>query len=324
MTSDMRPSRFIGCDVGKANIVVFDDTTGQTRTIPNRPKDLAAFAAQLDASCLVICEATGGYEAALLDALIMAKRQAHRADARKVKAFIRSFGTLGKTDEIDARALSQYGKEREPRLARWQTPDPAGQNLQALVLARQDLVAERVAYRNRLAAPGANPIAPYLKKVLACLDEQIKAIELAAAKLVRTDPWLRQAIDTLTTIVGIGQLTATSMIALMPELGSLNRRQAAALAGLAPHPDKSGSADRYRRTRGGRPGFKAIIFLPALTAARHNPTLAAFYDRLRQNGKKSIVANTAVMRKLVIICNAKLAKLRFLMAQAGGERPVVA
>ena len=103
---------FIGCDVGKTTIVVFDSRDGRTTDIPNRPQDLASFAKRLDDSCLVVCEATGGHEATLLDVLVQAGIAAHRADARKVKAFIRSFGTLGKTDAINARALAEYGQER--------------------------------------------------------------------------------------------------------------------------------------------------------------------------------------------------------------------
>ena|ERR1700722_14999053 len=112
-------SRYIGCDVGKAEIVVFDGKTGKTLKLSNQPHALAAFAATLDAGCLVVCEATGGYELALLAALLAAGIAAHRADARKVKAFIRSLGTLGKTDAIDARALASYAQERQHRLSLW-------------------------------------------------------------------------------------------------------------------------------------------------------------------------------------------------------------
>ncbi len=156
MTQDTpAPARFIGCDVGKAGIVVFDSRDGRIRTIPNQPDDLAAFATGLDHTCLAVCEATGGHEAALLSALMQAGRAAHRADARKVKAFIRSFGTLGKTDAIDARALARSGQERHPRLARWQPPNQERDRLQTLVLTRRDLVDQRVACKNRLSSPGA-------------------------------------------------------------------------------------------------------------------------------------------------------------------------
>jgi transposase len=307
MTTTMAtPTHFIGCDVGKASIVICDSRTGQTRTVPNRPKDLAAFAATLDRTSLAICEATGGHEAVLLQALITAGCPAHRADARKVKAFIRSFGTLGKTDAIDARALVVYGQERHATLARWQSPDPQRDRLQALVLTRRDLVAERQAYRNRLAAPGAAAVKPYLGKLLACLEAQIAALTRAIDALIRAHTTLDRAAKVIRGIIGIGATTAAALLALMPELGTLNRREAAALSGLAPHPQQSGSSDAYRRTRGGRPEVKRMLFMAAMVAAKHDPKLRAFYERLLASGKKKLVALTAVMRKLVVVCNAVL------------------
>ncbi len=300
------PLRFIGCDVGKAAIVVFDGGDAQTTTIANRLDALTAFAAELDETCLVVCEATGGYEAALLAALVGAGRAIHRADARKVKAFIRSFGILGKTDAIDARALARYGQERHARLARWQLPDPQRVRLQALVLTRGDLVAQRLACANRLAAPRGELVRRHLEPLLACIEAQIQAIEADITALIRTDPALAADAKTLRAIGGIGATTAAALLALMPELGRLTARQAAALAGLAPHPRQSGGRDAYRHTRGGRPEVKRALFMAALSAAKHNAALRGFYERLRANGKKPLVALTAVMRKLVVISNARL------------------
>ena len=123
-----------------------------------------------DDTCLLVCESTGGYEAALLAAALAAGRAAHGADAHKVKHFIRSFGTLGKTDALDAQALASYGRERHGQLARWQEPDRHRDRLQVMVLARQDLVAQRQAFKNRLAAPGVDPVKAPVKAVVACLD----------------------------------------------------------------------------------------------------------------------------------------------------------
>lgn len=306
VTEIATPSHFIGCDVGKTSIVVFDSRDGRTRTIPNRPADLAVLAERLDDTCLAICEATGGHEAALLSALIHIGRTVHRADARKVKAFIRSFGTLGKTDAIDARALARYGQERHTQLARWQAPEQERDRLQALVLTRRAFVDQRIACKNRLSAPGAEAVRPYLERQLACLETEIANIEADTQALVSAHQGLDAATRTVSGQIGIGFLTAVSLLALMPELGTLNRRQAAALAGLAPHPRQSGATDSYRRTKGGRPEVKKVLFMAALTAAKRDPKMRAFYERLIANGKKPIVAITAVMRKLVIICNAML------------------
>jgi transposase len=305
-TASNAPAGFIGCDVGKTTIVVFDSRDGRTIDIPNRRQDLARFASRLDNTCLVVCEATGGHEATLLDVLVQAGIAAHRADARKVKAFIRSFGIMGKTDAIDARALAEYGQERHTKLAPWQAPDKHRGELQTLVLTRRDLVAERLAYTNRLGAPGAHTVQPYLKPLLDYLSALIKAIDAAIDALIRAHKPFARAAKVLRKIAGIGPATAAALIALMPELGRLNRRKAAALAGLAPHPRQSGATDAYRRTKGGRPEVKRILFMAALSAAKHNTDLRAFYKKLIANGKKPLVALTAVMRKLVVICNARL------------------
>ena len=305
-TQTAAPAHFIGCDIGKTSIVAFDSRTSQTRTIPNRPADLARFAATLDNTCLAICEATGGYEDALLRALWHAGRAAHRADARKVKAFIRSFGTLGKTDAIDARALAAYGRERHATLARWQAPDPQRERLQALVLTRRDLIVDRQAYQNRLAAPGAAAVKRQLARLLASFDQQIAEITRNITALIRAHKALADAETTIRGIVGIGPTTAAALLALLPELGTLNRREVASLAGLAPHPNQSGATDAYRRIRGGRPEIKRVLFMAAMVAANHDPKQRSFYERLVSQGKKKLVALTAIMRKLIVICNAVL------------------
>jgi transposase len=300
------PVRFIGCDVGKAEIVVFDSGDGQTTRLPNAGEALAAFAATLDETSLVICEATGGYEALLLDAIVTAGHAVHRADARKVKAFIRSFGTLGKSDAIDARALAQYGRERHERLARWIPRERARDQLHLLVMTRRELVQQRVACNNRQQAPGAAPVAERLGRLLALLDAEIAGIEADIEALIKAHEPLARTNAVLCAIKGIGRVTAMQLIALMPELGTITRRQAAALAGLAPHPRQSGNLDGYRRTRGGRPEIKQTLFMASMAAARHNPELRAFYQRLRSNGKKPLVALTAVMRKIITIANARV------------------
>ena len=308
LPSNFVASRFVGCDVGKLAIVVFDTGSSQTRTIANRKADLTRFARSLDDTCLVVCEATGGYETALLQAMLAAKRAAHRADARKVKAFIRSFGTLGKTDAIDARALARYGEERHRSLARWQEPDPIRKEFQELVLLRADLVRNRQAQRNRLAAParlGATSLA-CLRGLVRAVQVQIVAIELRLRALIEQHPELAADEAVLRGIKGIGPAVAATMLALMPELGRISGKQAASLAGLAPHPRQSGASDGYRRTRGGRAEIRPALFMAALVAARQNQHLREVYRRLVANGKKPLVAVTALMRKIVVIANAKL------------------
>ncbi len=307
MTSPLvPPTAFIGCDVGKSDIVVFDSRTGQTCAWLNQVEALDRCVATLDATCLVVCEATGGYEAALLDAVSRAGHAAHRADARKVKAFIRPFGTLGKTDAIDARALAQYGQERDARLPRWQPTDAQRGQLHAFVLARRDMITDRTAWNNRRKAPGAEAIETVIQPICDALDAQIQATDNAIEAVIKTSKPLKHDLAVLRTIKGIGRVTAVAIIALLPELGTITNKQAAALAGLAPHPNQSGTRDAYRPVRGGRPNVRSSLFMGALAASRSNKQLAELYQRLIARGKKPIVATTATMRKLIVICDARL------------------
>jgi len=267
-------SRFIGCDVGNRHRRL-RFMTGRSRSIANEPQALSDFASGLEATCFVVCEATGGYEGALLAALLAAGVPVHRADARKVKAFIRSFGTIGKTDAIDARALARYGKDRCAELARWQARDAERLRLQVFVLIRRDMVRGRLAYANRRAAPCAEPAYAHLDALLESFDAQIKAVDADIAAL--TAQPIARAAKALVAIEG-GAKTATARIALAPPPGRCPR-------GLAPHPKQSGETDAYRRTRDGRAEVKRVLFMAALAARKHNPTLKAFYQRLVQVGK---------------------------------------
>ena len=299
------PDFFVGCDVGKAEIIVYSTHNQTLRAVANDPESLACFARDLEPGGLVICEATGGYEAGLLDALNTAGHAVVRADARKVKAFIRSLGTLAKTDAIDARALACYGQERHDRLKCWVPAGSEQQDLHALVMARRDIVADKTAWSNRQKAPGAQAASAFFEPILKALADQLRAIDKAIADLAQSSA-LATKNRVLQAIPGIGATTAHSLLALMPELGTLDRKKAASLAGLAPHPRQSGQSNAYRRVKGGRPIIRQTLFMATLTAIRYNPTLKAFHDRLRANGKKPLVAITAAMRKLITIANAQI------------------
>ncbi len=308
------PSRVLGCDVGKSAVVVFDSLTGRITEIANDAGALATLTADLarnaPSACLVVCEATGGYESALLAAVAAAGIPAHRADARKVKAFIRSLGRLGKTDAIDARALARYGQERHAGLSRWQPAPRVGEDLSTLTRLRTRLVKQRVALTNQLRAPGGAVVKHRLQAICDAVSDQVTAIEAEMRGLVENDPATAAAVALIEEIPGCGHRTAVTLAALMPELGTLSRRRAASLAGLAPHPRQSGQHDGYRRVRGGRPEVKRALFMAAMAARNHNPDLKTVYDRLIANGKKPLVALTALMRKLITIINARIRDAR--------------
>ena len=306
-------TRFVGCDVGKTSISIFDSAGCHQQTVPNDAKSLRAVLRRLDAACLVICEATGGYENALLEACLERGIPAHRADARKVKAFIRSFGVLGKTDQLDAAALSRYGRERWQTLPLWQGCDPAQRQMQALSARRDELVAMRAAERNRVAGPqiaASKRVAASIKAIITALTQQIKSIEQSIAEVVAASEPLRQKVACMKTQDGVGIVVARQLCAAVPELGTMSGKQAAALTALAPHPHQSGQRDGYRKVRGGRPQVRRILFMAALAVTNcKSGVLKSFYDRLVARGKKKLVALTAVMRKMIVMLNAKLRDL---------------
>jgi transposase len=311
MSRDAIPAcHVIGCDVGKATVTVFDTLSGRTVELANDPAVLTAFVETLPRECLIVCEATGGYETALLAAATLAGVPAHRADARKVKAFIRSLGRLGKTDAIDARGLARYGQERHAELPRWQPAGTVLDELRTLTRLRTQLVKQRAALSNQIKAPSGEIAKTRLRILRDAVTSQIAAIEADICDLINRDPATAEVVAIIETIPGCGRVTATTVAALMPELGAMSGRQAASLAGLAPHPHQSGQRDGYRRTRGGRPEVKRALFMAAMAARNHNPTLKAVYQRLVANGKKPVVAITALMRKLITIINARIRDAR--------------
>ncbi|NTS32164.1 transposase [Phyllobacterium sp. BT25] len=296
------PSRCLGFDIAKETIAVCDGS--KVITIANRRSDIRRFLSRSNAD-LAVCEPTGGFETLLIEECQRCGLAVHRCDTRKLKAFIRSKGRIGKSDAIDARELSAYGLERWASLALWCAPDCREVHLKALVRRRGDLMAMRVAERNRSKAPGARRLAATFKATLAVIDRQIAQIDRDIAVLTGTGP-LKHRTEIATAMNGIGKTTAAALIATLPELGRMDRRHAASLAGLAPHPNESGKTIGYRRIRGGRPEVRTILFMPAMQAARGKGEFAAFYKRLAASGKKPIVALAAVMRKIVVVLNARL------------------
>ncbi len=300
------PSAVVGIDVSKNTLTVFDQASQSVSSIDNTRAAVRKLIAGLAPGGLVICEPTGGHEALLVSELNAGAVACHRADTLKVKAFLRSFGRLAKTDTIDAKALAQYGAERWNQLALYRPADNVQARLTALVSRREDLVAIKTAETNRSKAPGHEVIARSCRTVIACLQRQLERIDKQIEELIATSQPLSRRKELYQSMPGVGPRTAIALLATLPELGILTRKQAASLAGLAPHPKDSGLFKGYRRMHGGRPEVRKNLFMAALSAARTNPQLRTFYQRLITNGKKPIVALAAVMRKIVVILNAKL------------------
>lgn len=176
---------------------------------------------------------------------------------------------------------------------------------------RADLVADRANYARRLAAPGSGVDKRHIRRLIESFERRIEAVESDIAAQVNADDQLRRIVKLIQHIPGCGPVTAIMLVALMPELGQVSRRQAAALVGLAPHPRQSGKADGYRNVRGGRRDLRAVLFMAAMSARQHHPDLRTFYFRLVEAGKKPLVAIIAVARKLITIINAKVRDAQF-------------
>lgn len=305
--------QFIGIDIGKYEVVVGTHDSKATHTFPNTQEGfdsfIAAYAPALK-DALVILETTGGYEKLFLKALLKNKTPVHRANTRQVKAFVRSLGNKGKTDALDAMHLARYGYERHDRLSLYQLVETSLETLQNLAMRRIDLNKLLVAEKNRLKAPESSDFVKkscqdmieVIKKQLGGLMEEIKS-------LIASKPELLKKQEVLQTVPGIGETTASLLLIMLPELGYLNRRQIASLTGLAPVPNESGTKVGYRMTYGGRRDVRSIIFMAGMAAAHSKTRFGDTYRDLIGRGKKKMVAIVAIMRRLIVVANARVKEL---------------
>lgn len=310
--------KFIGIDIGKQDFYVALHGQKKVESYANTPSGISQFLddfATYLSTGLVVLETTGGYESELANTLYAASYTVHKADTRKVKSFIRSHGKLGKSDTIDALGLSLYGYERHRSLSLYK-PN-VHKALLKLMNRRDDLKQMIVKEKNRLKAPEQSVIKNSISRIMSCLEEEVVLIDSRIKEIVNKDELLRCKQKELKNIAGIGDTVSSALLSYIPELGELNRKQIASLAGVAPHPNESGTKQGYRFVRGGRCEVKRMLFIAALTAARSKGHLGAFYQRLVEKGKKKMVALVALMRKIIVIANAKI---RDLLAKQQQEK----
>lgn len=300
---------FFGIDIAKNEFVVARYGQKKVLTYDNTPKGIKNFLTKHKAELmdsLVVLETTGGYEWQALQALSKKNIDVHRADTVKVKNYIRSMRHYGKTDAIDALGLATYGFERCAMLKLYKTPDKTQHELQTLVRRRDELVRVRVQESNRLNGPLGYLIASTVNPMLKTLDRCIKNVEKRIEEILKNHPLYRDKKTLMMLVPGVGETTANALLALMPELGYVDRKEIAHLAGVAPHPHDSGKQMGYRKTRGGRPDVKKILYMAAMAASRSSSWLGDYYRSLLERGKKGIVALVALMRKIIVILNARL------------------
>lgn len=305
MTDIPAKPRLVGIDVAKTHLDLHLLPDGRAWRIAYTPAALASLIDDLAASRveLVVMEASGGYERPCADLLAGAGLAVSVINPRQIRRFAGALGRLAKTDAVDAALIADYGMRMCP--AARHRPDPDRSHLAALVARRRQLVAMTAVERQRadpdhLDDTVAGDIAHHLR----FLEHRLDEIEQHIAALIAAHPvWSRLTRD-FQTVKGVGPQTATALITQMPELGTIGRRQIAALAGLAPVNRDSGTSRGRRFVQGGRTQIKTTLYLAALSAARFNPTLKIFYQRLRANGKPPKAALIAVARKLLTILNA--------------------
>jgi transposase len=301
------PIVYVGADVSKASVDF--RLQNQCFNIPNNASGFSRLRtrlAHLEGKALVhvVCEATGGYQNALVDFLHDHSILLSVINPRQVRDFARSRGILAKTDRLDAQVLADYGAANTPAA---QAPEPPHmRRLAALLTGRDHLVASRAQEKTRLQQCEDSWLRAQIKRSIAFFDREIKKLEVQLLELRDSDPVLKANVERLDQVTGLDWRGALSLIGSMPELGTLNRRSVAKLAGLAPLNYDSGQFRGQRRIAGGRAPVRRILYLASLNAIRFNRIFKDFYLKLRAKGKAGKVALTAVARKLLVLLNSAL------------------
>ena len=297
---------WIGLDVAKDTVVMAVAGDAATATFATSDEGLAALVCALRSRCPtgIVVEATGGYERPCVAACMTAHLPVIVVNPRQVRAFAQAIGRLAKTDTIDACVLAEFAARVRPVVR--PLPDTATQELEAVVARRQQLVAMCTAERQRLAQARTRAVRASLEAHIAWLLRQIDDTDQQLHDRIRASPVWREQEDLLQSVPGIGPITARTLLATLPELGTLKRRPLAALVGVAPLNNDSGQFRGRRTTWGGRAEVRRVLYMAALVAVRFNPVLKAYYDRLVATGKRRKVALVAAMHKLLILLNAIL------------------
>ena len=303
---------YVGIDVAKAQVDVAVRPTGQRWTISNDEPGIRELVSRLRAlePAMVVLEASGGLELPSVSALAAASPW--RAETslpvvivnpRQVRDFARATGTLAKTDALDAAVLAHFADAVRPAVRPLR--DAETQVLNSLVARRHQVIAILVAEKNRLGS-AISAVRPRIEAHIAWLEQELNDIDEGLRQTLRQSPVWREKDDILRTVPGVGEQLSLTLLAHLPELGTLDRRQVAALVGVAPFNRDSGTMRGKRRVWGGRSRVRAVLYMGTLAASRFNPVIRDFYQRLLAAGKPKKVALVACMRKLLVILNSML------------------
>lgn len=298
-------ARFVGVDVSKAALDVDCLPVSAREQFSNDARGIEALVSRLKGSAVerIVLEATGGYETALAGALAAAGLPVVVVNPKRVRDFAKASGILAKTDRLDARVLATFGQVIAPPVR--VLPDAAQRELAELLDRRMQLVAMRAQEKARLGT--VLPVAKRdIEQHIAWLDKRIGKFDADLKERLRSADIWKEKVTLLDSVPGIGKVSIFTLLARLPELGSLNRGQIAALVGVAPFNDDSGKRRGSRYIQGGRAEVRCVLYMATLTATRCNPAIKQFFDRLIASGKPFKVAMTACMRKLLTILNMVL------------------
>jgi transposase len=303
--------RYVPLDVSKRRLD-YGLEPGRTAAVANTREGIAALIKRLEdyPQARVVCEASGGYERALLAALGAAKIAVSRVHAGRVRAFARAEGLWAKTDKIDVELLRRYAVAMQPRAE--VLPSPEVEVLRELMEHRRLLDDQRVLLGNRRETAGPTLLG-LLEPELAHLEQSLKQVEVRIREHLQNHEILRTKSARLQQLQGCGPVLAATLLAYLPELGVLEDKQIAGLVGVAPHPHESGETAHPRHAHGGRVVVRNVLYMAAVAATQHNPILAAFYQRLLAEGKPAKVCLGAVMRKMIVVLNRLLREPNFVL-----------
>jgi transposase len=304
MFMDPTSRTLIGIDVAKHSLDIYLASEDRGFTIKNDTAGFKQLLAELPAvgNCLVVIEATGGYQSRVVAALVTAGHLVAVVNPRQVRDFARGLGILAKTDRIDARVIARFGQHANPRPVEIGTEKQV--QLQEMVTRRRQLIELRTAEQNRLETTTTKMVRKNIRHLVEQLDKQVRQLEEAIGELLQSEPELASKAALLESVPGVGPVTVTSLLVDLPELGRLDRQQVAALAGVAPFNRDSGKFHGRRTIWGGRAAIRSVLYMAALTARRCNPLIRDFAQRLEAAGKPFKVVLTACMRKLLVVLNS--------------------
>lgn len=296
---------YVGIDVSKKTLDVFLLPAEKRMQFENHPRGFSKLLRKLQTlpSPFVVMEATGGYEQPLAQALQQRTVAIAVINPRQVRDFAKALGTLAKTDRIDARVIALFAQKLQPP-----AQPPRSQAVAQLAehsTRRRQLIDLITMEKNRLDKASRSQ-KQSIQRVLKALEKELQKIDQAQAEAIQQDPETAQKSECLQSIKGVGRVVAAGLLATLPELGQVDSKAIAALAGLAPYNCDSGTLRGRRRIWGGRATVRTTLYMATLVAIRHNPRIRAFYERLCQAGKAKKVAIVACMRKLLIIMNAMI------------------